>query len=133
MNTSLDSLDPRFKPLAFALLARLAEARIAVLIANTRRTPEEQAAAIASGHSKVAHSKHEDGLAIDVVPYTVYALHGDNKALWNTNDLIWAKIGGIGEKLGLRWGGRFHPVNQLGIGWDPSHFEYQDPTTGVPV
>lgn len=140
MDTRLDSLDPRFKPLAFALLARLTEARIAVLIANTRRTPEEQAAAVAVGNSKVAHSKHQDGLAIDVVPYTIYALHGDDKLQWDTHDLIWAKIGDIGEKLGLRWGGRFHPLNGVGIGWDPGHFEYQEPapsvsapSSGVPV
>lgn len=133
MDTTLDSLDPIFKPLAVLLLARLVEARLPVLISNTRRTDGEQAAAIATGNSHVQHSKHQDGLAIDVVPYTIYALHGDQKLLWDTHDLVWVKIGAVGEKLGLRWGGRFAPVNALGIGWDPGHFEYVSPTTGVPV
>lgn len=131
MNTSLDSLDPVFKPLAILLLARLTEANLPVRIINTRRTDAEQAAAVAAGNSKVSHSKHQDGLAIDVCPYTVYALHGDNKLLWNTHDLVWIKMGGVGEALGLRWGGRFAPVNALGIGWDPGHFEYQPPVAGV--
>lgn len=136
-DTHLDSLDPRFKPIAIALLARLTEARIAVLIVNTRRTEAEQAAAVAAGNSQVQHSKHQDGLAIDIAPYTIYALHGDDKVQWDTKDPIWLKIGAIGEALGLRWGGRFHPLNSMGIGWDPGHFEYVAPatttTTGVPA
>jgi hypothetical protein len=117
MDTSLDSLDPRFKPLAFALLARFTEQRIAVCIVNTRRTQAEQDAAVARHVSWVQHSKHQDGLAIDVAPYDVYALHGDNKIDWNGADPIWLKMGQIGEALGLRWGGRWHPA-------DLGHFEY---------
>lgn len=124
MNTSIDSLDPVFLPIAERLLARLVEARIPVLIVNTRRTPAEQAAAIAKGVSWVQHSKHEDGLAIDVVPYETYMAHGEDKLNWNTSDPIWLLIGAVGEKLGLRWGGRFHPINSIGIGIDPGHFEY---------
>jgi hypothetical protein len=134
MDTTLDSLDPRFKPLAITLLARLVEARLPVLIVNTRRTAAEQAAAIARHVSWVAHSLHQDGLAIDVAPYDVYALHGDDKLQWNTNDPVWLTIGAIGEALGLRWGGRFHPINTAGIGMDPGHFEYIAPAqTGVPT
>jgi hypothetical protein len=134
MDTSLNSLDPRFKPIAIELLARLTEARIAVLISNTRRTAAEQAVAVAAGNSWVQHSKHEDGLAIDVVPYSIYELHGDRKALWSTNDPVWLKIGAVGEALGLRWGGKFAPLNVLGVGKDPGHFELVvPPSTGVPV
>ncbi len=134
MDTALDSLDPRFKPLAVLFLARLVEQRIAVLIVNTRRTASEQAAAIARGVSWVPHSKHEDGLAMDVAPYDVWALHGDDKALWNTNDPIWLKIGTIAESVGLRWGGRWSPVNAMGIGRDAGHVEYVTTTVnGVPV
>lgn len=127
MTTSLDQLDPRFKPLAFALLARLTEARIAVCIVNTRRTAAEQQAAIARGVSWVTHSKHEDGLAIDIAPYETWAMHGDDKIQWDTHDTVWLKIGQIGEQLGLRWGGRFHPLNNIGVGVDPGHFEYLPP------
>ena len=135
MDTSLDSLDPVFKPLAFALLARLTEARIPVVIVNTRRTAAEQAVNIANGTSQVQHSKHQDGLAIDVAPYSIWAEYGDKKLQWNGSDPLWPKIGKIGEALGLRWGGRFKPLNASGIGWDPGHLEYvgQTTTTGVPV
>lgn len=131
MDTSLDSLDPIFKPKAIELLARLTEARIGVCIVNTRRTAAEQAAAVARHVSWVAHSKHEDGLAIDVAPYEIWALHGDDKLQWNTSDPVWLAIGKIGEALGLRWGGRFKPINTAGIGIDPGHFEYVAPSTGV--
>ncbi len=134
MDTALDSLDPRFKPLAIELLARLVEHRLPVLIVNTRRTDAEQAAAIARHVSWVAHSKHQDGLAIDVAPYDIYALHGDDKVQWDTKDPVWLKIGAVGEALGLRWGGRFHPINVMGVGIDPGHFELVLPvSTGVPV
>ncbi len=123
MDTHLDSLDPVFKPLAFALLARLTEARIAVLIVNTRRTDTEQAAAVAAGNSWVTHSKHQDGLAIDIVPYEVYTSGvGGDKLLWDANDKIWLRIGQIGESCGLKWGGRW---KQRDLG----HFEYQGGTT----
>lgn len=133
MDTSLDHLDTKFKPYAFALLARLTEARIPVIIVNTRRTEAEQQQAIAQGVSWVVHSKHQDGLAIDVVPYQTYVIHGANKADWDTKDPIWLQIGKIVESLGLRWGGRFPPINEVGIGKDPGHAEYAPATTGVPV
>lgn len=134
MDTSLNSLDPRFKPIAIELLARLTEARLPVIISNTRRTAAEQAAAIARHVSWVQHSLHQDGLAMDVVPYVQFQLHGEDKLQWNTVDPIWVKIGAVGEKLGLRWGGRFAPLNVLGVGKDPGHFELVvPPATGVPV
>lgn len=124
MDTQLDHLDPVFKPKAVELLARLTEARIPAVIINTRRSAAEQAKAVATGVSWVAHSKHEDGLAIDVCPYETYILHGASKLDWSTQDPVWQAIGRIGEGLGLRWGGRFTPLNELGIGKDPGHFEY---------
>ena len=123
MRRDLDSLDPRFLPLAMALLARCVEARIPVLIVNTRRTDAEQADAVARGVSWVARSKHQDGLAIDIVPYSIFTLHGDVKLEWDTSDRVWLTIGRLGEALGLRWGGRFRPINTIGVGKDPGHFE----------
>lgn len=127
MSRSLDDLHPQFRPLAFELLARLTEASIPVLIVSTGRTEAEQAAAVAAGASKVAHSKHQDGYAIDVCPYELYQLHGPDKLQWNTSDPVWLHIGSIAEGLGLRWGGRFHPLNSVGIGWDPGHCEWPLP------
>ena len=126
MDTNLDSLAPVFKPLAVMLLARLVEARLPVLIVNTRRTQAEQDAAIARHVSWVVHSKHQDGLAIDIAPYDIYALHGDDKVQWDTNDPVWLKMGQIGEALGLRWGGRW---TQKDLG----HFEYVVPSSGIPA
>lgn len=100
-----------------ALLARLVEARIPVVIVNTRRTDAEQAEALAKHVSWVPRSKHQDGLAIDIAPYETYAAHGMNKVLWDGSDPIWMRLGAIGEHLGLRWGGRW-TVKDLG------HFEY---------
>lgn len=123
MNTDLDTLDAKFRPLAVELLARLTEAHIPVLIVNTRRTAAEQAANVAKGVSWVSHSKHEDGLAIDIVPYEVYtSSSGGDKLLWDEHDQIWLKIGQIGEALGLRWGGRWKQK-------DLGHFEYQERKT----
>ncbi len=128
MDTSLDSLDPIFKPLAFALLARLVEARIPVVIVNTRRTASEQAVNVAKGVSWVTHSKHEDGLAIDIAPFSVYDEHGGNKLQWDEQDPIWLRIGQIGEACNLRWGGRWQQK-------DMGHFEYVGAVspTGVPA
>ena len=123
MNRSLDALDPRFFPLAIALLARCVEAQIPVLIVNTRRTDAEQADALARGVSWVARSKHQDGLAIDIVPYEVYtSAPGGDKLLWNGNDALYHRLGLIGEALGLRWGGRWRQK-------DLGHFEYQTGTS----
>lgn len=127
MTTSLDTLDPCFKPLAMAFLARTVEARIPLVIVNTRRTAAEQAAEVAAKQSWVTHSLHQDGLAMDVAPYETYQIHGGNKLAWDTTDPVWLLLGAIGEGLGLRWGGRFHPINDKGIGKDPGHFEYVPP------
>lgn len=131
MIRSLDSLDPRFKPVAMELLARLVESGILVIIVNTLRTQLEQDEAIRTGHSKVVHSKHQDGLAIDICPISQYMVHGPTKLQWDTTDPIWKQIGQIGEKLGLRWGGRFAPLDKNGLGWDPGHFEMLAPALPI--
>lgn len=135
MNTSLDSLDPRFKPLAIEFLARLVEQKIMVLVVNTLRTDAEQADAIKRGVSWVKRSKHQDGLAMDVVPYDVYLFNGPDKLLWSTNDLIWLRIRDTAERLGLRSGARFTPLNAIGVGKDPGHVELVVPAAieGIPV
>jgi peptidoglycan L-alanyl-D-glutamate endopeptidase CwlK len=117
MSRALDDLDPRFLPLAMELLARTVEAGIPVLIVNTRRTAAEQAAYIASGASWVRHSKHQDGLAIDIVPYDVFRMYGEDKLQWEGSDPVWQRLGKIGEAIGLRWGGRWQAR-------DYGHFEY---------
>lgn len=122
MDRSLDSLSPRFKPLAIELLARLTEAAIPVVIIQTRRTAEEHATNLAKGVSWTTHSKHLDGDAIDLCPIQQFMLHGSSKLQWDAADAVWQQIGPIGEKLGLRWGGRWKQR-------DMGHFEYVAPST----
>lgn len=124
MSRKLNDLSDRMRPLAVELLARLTEAGIPVLIVDTLRTPAEHAINLANGTSKAKHSKHLDGDAIDVCPYETFSRTGPDKLQWDTTDPVWKDIGAIGEALGLRWGGRFKPLNAIGVGWDPGHFEY---------
>lgn len=122
MSRRLDDLDPRFRPLAFELLARFTEAGIAVMIIDTLRTQKEHEANLAKGVSWTTHSKHLDGLAIDVCPYQEYLNTGPDKLAWDVANPQWASMGRIGEELGLRWGGRW---KQRDLG----HFEYVQPST----
>lgn len=117
MSRSLKDLSPRFRPLAVELLARLMEEDIPVKVVDTLRTPAEHAANLAKGVSWTKHSKHLDGDAIDVCPYSVWDAHGPEKLNWDSADPIWTRIGVIGEALGLVWGGRWR-VRDLG------HFEF---------
>ena len=124
MSRALDDLDERFKPIVFEFLARTVERGIPVLIVNTRRTAAEQAIHVANGTSWVKYSKHQDGLAIDIVPYLIYQEYGEDKLQWRGDDPIWKKLGAIGERLGLRWGGHFR---------DYGHFEYVEAHPLSPV
>ena len=126
MSRRLDDLSPRFRPLAMELLARCVEQRIAVIVVDTLRTPQEQADNIARGVSWTTKSKHLIGEAIDVCPYAQYDAHGADKLLWDAGDPIWQKIGAIGEALGLRWGGRWAQK-------DMGHFELITPNGGTVV
>ena len=120
MSRKLDDLSPRFKTLAIELLARTVEAGIPVLVVDTLRTPSEHAENLRRGVSWTTRSKHLDGDAIDIVPYSQYDLHGPDKLQWDAGDPIWQKLGALGKALGLRWGGDWRVK-------DMSHFEYVPP------
>ena len=133
MSRALDDLAPVFRPIACEFSARLTEADIPHKIISTGRTAAEQAQAVATGHSKVTHSKHQDGLAMDICPWDQFLVVGEDKLLWDTSSpqaaIAWKRVGLIAESLGLRWGGRFKPLNAMGLGWDPGHVEYVAPLT----
>lgn len=120
MSRRLDDLSPRFKPLAMELLARCVEAGIAVCVVDTLRTPEEHAANLAKGVSWTTRSKHLVGDAIDICPYAVWNANGPDKLSWDASDPNWARLGAIGESIGLKWGGRWTKTPDYG------HFEYDD-------
>ena len=54
--------------------------------------------------------------AIDIAPYLVWQLYGPDKLQWDASAQVWQTIGALGEKLGLRWGGRWKQR-------DMGHFE----------
>ena len=124
MSTRLDDLQPEFRRIAVEVLAQLTEAGVAVMITCTGRTQAEQDAAFARGASKVHHSRHQDGMAVDLCPYLLFDLHGADKLQWDSSDPAFKTIGRIGERNGLRWGGRFgESAPGAGDGWDASHLE----------
>jgi hypothetical protein len=124
MGRQLSELTPECRALAVEFLARLTEAQIPCLIACTGRTATEQAEAVRKGTSKVERSRHQDGCAVDVVPYAIFQIAGPDKLLWDGSDPVWRRIGAIAERLGLRWGGRFgESAPGAGDGWDPGHVE----------
>lgn len=119
MSNHLDDLSPRMRPLVEQFLSKLMEARIPVMIVTTSRTPEEQAEKVKQGLSWTMNSKHLTGDAIDIAPYSVYDLHGPDKAQWDETDPIWTRIGQIGQSCRLKWG-----VIKNGERKDVGHFEF---------
>lgn len=124
MSRALNDLSPRFRKPVFEFLARCTEAGIPLMIVDTMRTPEEQAANLAKGVSWTKNSKHLpqalDGkaLAIDVCPYLIWDARGPDKLNWDEKAPEWQIIGKIGESLGFTWGGRWAQK-------DMGHFEYK--------
>jgi hypothetical protein len=97
------------------LIERCKAKGIKLAIVETYRTHAKQREYKTMGRSyttsKAGQSKHQYGLAVDVVPIV------NSKPVWN-NTLLWKKIGIVGERLGLHWGGRWKDP------YDPGHFEW---------
>jgi len=112
MSKLLSDLDPKFRPLADRLLSDCLGAGVSLAIIETLRTHEKHLQDLQNGVSWVQHSKHEDGLAIDVCPTDYLSIKG-----WNPSGPEWQIIGKVGKKLGMRWGGDWKQE-------DLGHFEY---------
>ena len=115
MIADANALHPYFRDKVLDLIERCKEKGIELAFVETYRTHAKQNEYKGMGkkytRSGGGKSKHQYGLAVDVVPIVNGEAQWDNLALWR-------KIGVIGEKLGLRWGGRWrHP-------FDPGHFEW---------
>jgi hypothetical protein len=117
---ALNLLHPDFRPIVDRFIARCVEERIAIVIVETWRSQEAHEEDLKNGRSWVKKSKHqheietvsENGyhyipapLAIDIAPYSVYDLHGDDKLQWDKKDFVWQELGSIGKGIGLVWGG----------------------------
>ena len=115
MIADLDALHPYFREKIIKLVASCKRKGIELAIVESYRTVAKQNEYKAMGKKYTratgGHSKHQYGLAIDVVPII------DSVAQWD-NARLWKKIGAVGEQLGLRWGGRWRTL------YDPGHFEW---------
>lgn len=115
MIADLNALHPYFRDKVVELIRMCKSKGIELAIVETFRTHAKQNEYKGMGrkytNSGGGKSKHQYGLAVDVVPIV------NGKAVWD-NVVLWRKVGVIGERLGLRWGGRWkHP-------YDPGHFEW---------
>lgn len=115
MIADLNSLHPYFRDRIVDLIRICKEQGIELAVVESFRTHAKQAEYFGMGRkytrSKGGKSKHQYGLAVDVVPIV------DSVAIWD-NVSLWRKIGVTGERLGLRWGGRWRAP------YDPAHFEW---------
>jgi hypothetical protein len=115
MISDLNALHPFFRDKVKELIIRCKKQGIEVAVVETFRTHAKQNEYRMMGNkytnSTGGKSKHQYGLAVDVVPMV------NGTAIWD-NVYLWKKVGVIGERLGLRWGGRWRKP------YDPGHFEW---------
>ncbi len=115
MIADLEALHPFFRDKVAQLISICKEKGIELALVETYRTHAKQNEYKTMGkkytRSGGGHSKHQYGLAVDVVPIV------DSVAQWHDIKL-WKKVGAVGEQLGLRWGGRWRNP------YDPGHFEW---------
>ena len=115
MIADLQALHPFFRDKVLLLMNRCRAQGIDMAGVESFRTHAKQAEYFSMGRKytrfKGGRSRHQYGLAVDVVPIV------NGKAEWK-NKRLWKKIGITGEKLGLRWGGRWKTP------YDPAHFEW---------
>lgn len=115
MITDLNALHPYFRDQVTALIRNCKAKGIEIAVVETYRTHAKQHEYKTMGkgytNSGAGKSKHQYGLAVDVVPVV------KGVPVWN-NTYLWRRVGAVGEKLGLRWGGRWRRP------YDPGHFEW---------
>ena len=122
MINDLQSLHPFFRDRIILLIQLCKKKGIELAVVETYRTAAKQNEYKTLGQkytrSGAGRSKHQYGMAVDVVPLE------DSMAQWDDKTL-WKKVGVIGESLGLRWGGRWRTL------YDPGHFEWTGGLTSV--
>ena len=115
----LEQLYPSVKVKALALIEACKKAKLPITITQTYRSPQYQQELYNKGRStrgdivtnaKPGQSMHEFRVAFD------YCMSTKGHE-WNT--AMMDKVGLIGEKLGLTWGGHFKSIV------DKPHFQYQ--------
>jgi peptidoglycan L-alanyl-D-glutamate endopeptidase CwlK len=115
MIADLNSLHPYFRDQILQLINACRSQGITLEVVESFRTHAKQGEYFGMGRkytrSSGGKSKHQYGLAVDVVAVV------DGVPQWD-NLHLWRKIGVTGERLGLRWGGRWRAP------YDPAHFEW---------
>ena len=115
MIADLNALHPYFRDQIIKLIKICKSKGITLAVVESFRTSSKQNEYKSMGEkytrSKGGRSKHQYGLAIDLVPIL------DSTAEWH-NKILWKRVGMAGEQLGLRWGGRWRHL------YDPGHFEW---------
>lgn len=118
--TKLELLKPKVRELAEKLINECKRQGHQITITQTLRTIEEQDALYAQGRTKPGnivtkakggYSLHNFGVAFDICPIV------NGKAAWSDTTLF-RKIGEIGVKFGLEWGGTWTSFPDL------PHFQY---------
>lgn len=108
---ALDKLNSNFKIKVDKFVAECPE----IFITESWRSEERQKELRAAGLSQVAHSNHQDGLAIDI------AFKDDPKTpgvdpIYPTNMDPWRKVADVAKKYGIDWGYDLWK-------WDKPHFQ----------
>ncbi len=115
MIIALEALHPYFRDKIITLINDCKAQGIQLAVVESYRTHAKQNEYKTMGkkytRSGGGKSKHQYGLAVDLVPMV------DSVAIWD-NKALWTRVGVTGEKLGLRWGGRWKKP------YDPGHFEW---------
>ncbi len=119
MARDMTQLHPRLQGLARQLVAEAGKKGLIVKITDCVRDAAEQADCVARKTSSLHYpwSHHNWGTAFDIC-------RNDGKGAYNDTDGWFTKVGRIGERLGLEWGGSWrNPV-------DKPHFQLPDWGTG---
>lgn len=110
----LSMLDSIFRDSIESFIRDCKKQGIDIIVFETYRSSERQNLLKNKGRSKLSggKSKHQYGLAIDIVP----TINGELQ--WN-NKKLWQKIGKISKKYNFEWGGNWVYFK------DYPHFEYK--------
>jgi peptidoglycan L-alanyl-D-glutamate endopeptidase CwlK len=124
MSRNVSDLHPRLQTLVEKLKSECEKQGLKIEIGECLRTVEEQDALYAKGRtasgSIVTNAKgssyssmHQWGIAFDFY-------RNDGKGAYYNNDNFFSKVGAIGKKLGLEWGGDWKSITDL------PHFQLPD-------
>lgn len=126
MGNAIEELATYMMPLCTSFLVEAQKVGIPCKLVDTGRTPQEQSDKIVTKVSWTIQSRHlpqppeDKSEAFDVCPVILL-----REKHWAPESPLWARLGEIGERLGLEWGGRWkeHP--------DQGHFQWKRPAALV--